>query len=440
MKRVYLGLSAILIPFLIIGQGVQQLSIPGANDSLSLPQIIQQVTSSYPSVLKAMEAINSADASVALARSAYYPDISGQADYTRLGPVSKLSIPNLGAFQIYPENNYNAEVDVRETIYDFAKTSRSIKVEESGKMISEKTVDLVKQRLTLVTSMSYYNLAYLQEALKIKDVQLQNLNDHLAFVTKKKETGSATQYEILSTQVRISMVENQKVDIQASIRTQQGILNSLLGFPVNTSLKVRQSPDNSSFGINPDSLVPFALQHRYEMILAGLKEEHAALHLKAVKVQNNPVLNAFLSGGIKNGFIPDLNVLTPNYAAGLGFRIPIFDATRHKNMIKLASVEINVLKQETEQARREISSEVTQNEAVLEASQQKISLCSLQVKQADEALELAKVSFSSGVITNLDLLDAETSAAESKLNLLKARSDYAVSLARLNISVGRPVY
>jgi outer membrane protein TolC len=44
------------------------------------------------------------------------------------------------------------------------------------------------------------------------------------------------------------------------------------------------------------------------------------------------------------------------------------------------------------------------------------------------------------VITNLDLLDAETSAAESKLNLLKARSDYAVSLARLNISVGRQVY
>jgi outer membrane protein TolC len=83
---------------------------------------------------------------------------------------------------------------------------------------------------------------------------------------------------------------------------------------------------------------------------------------------------------------------------------------------------------------------VTQNEAALDASLQKISQCALQVKQADEALELAKVSFSNGVITNLDLLDAETSAAESKLNLLKARSDYAVSLARLNISVGRQVY
>jgi len=438
-KKSFVLVLFIVFPFLVPAQSARHLSIPGANDSLSLQQILQEVTSSYPSVLKAQEAINSADAAVALARSGYYPDIFGQAGYTRLGPVSKLSIPNMGAFQIYPENNYNAEVDVRQTIYDFSKTSRSIKMEESGKAISEKTIDLVKQKLNLITAISYYTLVYLQEALKIKDVQLDNLNDHLAFITKKKETGSATQYEILSTQVRISTAENQKIDIQTAIKTQQAILNSLLGFPVNTALMVKQNLALGSTGIDPDSLVHFALQHRYEMIVAGLKEEHAALHLKTVKVQNNPVLDAFLSGGIKNGYIPDLNLLTPNYAAGLGLRIPIFDATHRKNYIKLANVEINVLKQETEQTRREISSEVYQNEALLNASLQKIKQSNLQIRQAEEALELAKVSFSSGVITNLDLLDAETSAAESKVNLIKAKADYAVSLVRLNISIGRPI-
>jgi outer membrane protein TolC len=430
----------IVFPFLVPGQGTRHISIPGANDSLSLQQILQEVTSSYPSVLKAQEAINSAEAAVALARSGYFPDISGQAGYTRLGPVSKLSIPNMGTFQIYPENNYNAEVDIRQTLYDFSKTSRNIKLEESGKAISEKTVDLVRQKLNLVTAISYYTLVYLQEALKIKGVQLENLNDHLAFVTKKKETGSATQYEILSTQVRVSTAENQKTDIQTAIKAKQATLNSLLGFPVNIELKVKQNLALGNSGIDPDSLIHFALQHRYEMIVAGLKEEHATLHLKSVKVQNNPVLNAFLSGGIKNGYIPDLNLLTPNYTAGLGLRIPIFDATRRKNYIKIANVEINVSKQETEETRREISSEVYQNEAMLNASLQKIKQSNLQVRQAEEALDLAKVSFSSGVITNLDLLDAETSAAESKVNLLKARADYAISLVRLNISLGKPVY
>jgi len=437
-KRFFLILI-ILSPLIMPGQGTLQLPIPGTNDSLSLQQILQQVNSSYPTVLKAQEAINSADAAVALARSAYFPDISGQASYTRLGPSSKLSVPMLGSFQLYPENNYNAELDVHQTIYDFSKTSRNIKMQESGKTISEKSVGLVKQKLNLITAISYYTLVYLQEALKIKNVQLEDLNDHLAFITKKKETGSATQYEILTTQVRISTAENQKVDIQVAIETQQATLNSLLGYPVSTALKVKQNMSSGSPGIDPDSLVHFALQHRYEMIIAGLNEEHAALHLKVVKVQNNPVLNAFLSGGFKNGFFPDLNEPIANYAAGIGLRIPIFDATRRKSNIRLANVEINILKLETEQTRREISSEVYQNQALLNASLQKIQQSKLQVRQAEEALELAKVSFSNGVITNLDLLDAETVAAESEVDLLKARTDYAVSQVRLNISIGRPI-
>jgi len=52
---------------------------------------------------------------------------------------------------------------------------------------------------------------------------------------------------------------------------------------------------------------------------------------------------------------------------------------------------------------------------------------------------MASPLFYSGVITNLDLLDAETSAAESKLNLLKARTDFSINLVRLNISIGKPV-
>jgi len=53
-------------------------------------------------------------------------------------------------------------------------------------------------------------------------------------VTRKEQTGSATQYEILSTQVRLSNAENQKVDLEASRQTQQAILNSFLGIPVMT--------------------------------------------------------------------------------------------------------------------------------------------------------------------------------------------------------------
>jgi outer membrane protein len=407
------------------------------HDSLDLQEVVKQVITTYPSILKAQEAIQSAEAGIGLAHSGYFPTINADAGYTRLGPVSELSIPQMGTFQIYPQNNYNASVSVYQTIYDFSQTARNIKLEESSKEISEKNVELVKQKLTLITCVSYYSLVYLQEALKIRNIQLETLKEHLDFVTRKMETGSATKYEILSTQVRISIAENQKVDVETAIKTQQAILNSLMGLPVVTKLNVKSTFTLEQPKISFDSLFPYAIDHRYEMVLADLREKHSELHLRSVRAQNNPVLSAFLTGGWKNGYIPDLTVFTGNYAAGVGVHVPVFDATRQKNNIKMANAAINMSKQETAQTSREISTEVFQNEANLKASLQKIKQSELQVQQSQEALALAKVSFSSGSITNLDLLDAETAASESKVSLLKARIDYVIDVVRLNISIGK---
>jgi Outer membrane protein len=355
--------AGIFISFLVQGQNKPAIPSLNTNDSVGFQQVLQIVLASHPAVLKAEEGIHSAEAGLALAKSGWYPNISAEAGFTRIGPVPKIDIPHLGSFQIAPYNNYNGELDIYETIYDFAKTSRNIKVEESNMEISDKNVGLVKQKLTLSTAVTYYNLVFLQEAIKIKEIEIKNLKDHLDFITRKKETGSAIQYEILSTQVRISGAENQKADLQTSRITQSGMLNSLLGLPVNTELKVRNSYTLVPPVLQHDSLINFAILHRYEMVIAKLNEKHAELHLSSVKVQNNPVLGAFGTGGVKNGYFPNLDQPIANYAVGVNLKIPVFDAARHKNNIRIASSQLNISRNDIDQTRRDISSEVNENEA-----------------------------------------------------------------------------
>jgi outer membrane protein len=405
-------------------------------DSVSFTEVLKQVLTTYPGVLKALEAIHAADAGVGLARVPYYPNIDAGGGYTRLGPVSEVNFPGAGTFELYPADNYNVTASVQQTLYDFSKTKRAVNVELSTKALTEKNVDLVKQRLTLMTAVSYYMLIYLQEAIRIKDMQIETLNQHLEFITKKMQTGSATQYEILSTQVRISNAENQKTDLETSRTTQLSLLNSLLGFPAGTALKVRRTLELSEPNVPADSLLPYALQHRYEMVIAKMREEHARLRLESVKAMTFPVLSAYATGGWKNGYFPDLYTFTANYAAGVGLRVPIFDATRKRNTMLMARSDISMMQHEADQTSRDISVEVTQNDAALKASLQKIDQSRLQVQQAEEALSLANVSFQTGVITNLDLLDAETALEESRINLLKARIDYAINVVRMNLSLG----
>jgi outer membrane protein len=439
-KLFYLtGIYAFLLPLLTAAQGTVSYGTAPSGDSLELPRVLQTILGSHPAILRAMEGIQAAEGGIGLSKSTWYPVIGAEASYTRIGPVPDITIENFGSFQMAPANVINGDVYINQIIYDFAKTARNVRLALSSKEISEKNVDLIKQKLTLLASVNYFTLVYVQEAIRIKDVQIDNLNRHLEYVTKRKETGSATQYEILTTRVRISTAQNQKSDLERSRISLLGLLNTLMGQPVDAPLLVKSTYTLLSPSVPGDSLIPYALQHRNEMQLAHLFEKHAELNLGVVKIQNNPVLAAYGTGGFKNGYFPDLEIPQANFAVGVGIRVPIFDATRHKFNMQIASSQVNASKQETESTRRDISAEVNENEAAYSVAKEKIIQSELQVQQAEEARKLAQVNFSIGAITNLDLLDAETSAADSRLTLLKARVDLAISIARLDISLGRPV-
>ena len=425
--------------FIRVAEG-QNSNTAFTTDSVDMQMVVKRVIETYPSVLKAQEAINSVEAGIGLAKAAWYPDVDLGAGYTRIGPVPSITIPNAGSFDMAPANNYNASLNIHQTIYDFSKTKKNVQFAESNKEIAEKNIDLVKQKLALSAITNFYTLVYLQEAVHIKEIQLGILEQHLDFVARKKETGSATEYEVLSTKVRISAAKNQKLDLETALNNQLAILNSLLGLPENTRIKVKKSLILQPANVQYDSLINYAVDHRNELALADLREKQAELRLQSLKIENNPIVSAFATGGYKNGYFPDLDKQTANFAAGLGLKVPIFTATRHRNFLLMATSDINLIKQEIEQSRREISSEVFQNAANLQASLQKIDQSELLLEQAEEARKLADLSFKSGTLTNLDLLDSESLEAESRLNLLRTRTEYMINSARLEIAIGKQGY
>lgn len=435
-------LLILIVAVLITSTVTAQQSPPdeAAGDSLTLEWIIQEVVQHHPLVQSAEEALKGADAQIGLAKSGYYPNVDFSANFNTVGPVPSLTIPDMGTFSFMPRNNISGAFNVHQDIYDFGKTAQSVAIAGEGKSITEQSKEQVKQKLALRSIQVYYTLDFLQEAVKIKEEQLQTLNEHLDFVIKKKETGSATDYEILSTKVKISGIESQLLDLKASQEVQLSALNSLLGMPSETIHKVKQVLDAEMPVISGDSLINRAFAKRNEMLIAKKKEQLAAMKVDMEKTKNSPSLFFIANGGVKNGFIPDIKKIRPNYVVGLGVNIPVFDATREKyNVIKAQSdAETTVL--ETEITRRNISSEVVENETKIQTAAQKVNHAKLQLEQAEEALSLAKLSYQSGVITNLDLLDATTAASESRLLLLKSQIDYVVNIYMLNASLGEKLY
>jgi outer membrane protein len=424
----------------IAANGIPESGGSRTDDSLSLNTVIEKALKQHPSVKLAEEAVSNSDSRIALAKTGYYPEADFLAGYSNMGPVTKLTIPDMGTFQLFPENNYSASVNYRQMIYDFGRTSENIKIEKENKELNLQSVEQSKQRLSIAAITNFYTLVYIQAAIKIKEEQIATLNNHLSNLEKMKATGSATEYQLLSTRVRISAAESQKVDLVTSLKAQQASLNSLMGqrqsaIPVVKSDLYREEPLISS-----DSLLPYAYKNRDDLKIIEKRKSLAVMRYDLIKLTNDPVISFIASGGAKNGYVPNLGEIKPNYVVGVGLRVPIFDGMKNKYNLQQANSAITSIGYEAESAKLTITNEVVEAQAHVSSSTTKVNQAALQLEEAVKAYALAETSFSSGIITNLDLLYASTAVSESRLNLLKSKIDYITSVYRLRAALGERLY
>ncbi len=428
---------AIACNFTIYGQ-TNNITMPG--DSLSLAKIINIVVENHPSVSEMKEAIASAEAGIGIAKSGYYPTVDVTSSYSHIGPANKMEMPGLGSIQFAPVDIYSGSLNINETVYDFGKTAKNVKLSIEMKKLSTLSAEQIKQKLATTVTTLYYGVVYSQEAIKINKAQLKTLNEHLDFIVKKKESGSATQYEVLSTKVKISVVEKQGIELKTSLDNLLTEINSLMGQPADTRFYVKQNleinlPDHPS-----DSLISYAFEHRDETIIMREKTSIASLKYNVAKSQNNPVISLTASGGGKNGYEPNLNAVKANYTIGASFKFKIFDGIKTKYTLQQEKTAINTSSLEIDIAKRNISTEVTENINILKSSLKKVENDQLQLSQAQEAYALAEISFKAGSIINLDLLDATNAVSESKLALLKSQVEYIQNVYKLKASIGDRLY
>jgi outer membrane protein len=437
MKALKIAAAAailLIIPSSLLAQ------VSAAADSISLDAVLKKVIENYPAIEKTVQEAMTADARIAMAKTGYYPDISINSSYSHIGPVASFTLPGYGTFSLYPDDNISASINYNQVIYDFGKTAKSVNYEKQNRDLVNTSSEALKQKISLAVVNVYYSIVFLQEAIRIKNEQINTLNEHLSYVEKKQETGSATKYDILTTQVKISSLENQKTDLQTVLKTVVCQMNSLLGESEKNTLVLKRDLQQLTPGQSTDSLLAMASVLRPEMRMASQKTALAELRYKVVNNQNNPSVSMFSAFGFKNGYTPEINKEKANYAVGLGLKIPVYDAGRKKNSLIMAEADIESSKEDEELTRRSVVNDVVENQANIESAIQKITQTVLQLEQAQQAYALAEVSFRSGVITNLELLDSSTSLSEAGLAVLKAKIDYSQSLLKLKISIGEHIY
>jgi outer membrane protein len=406
-----------------------------AKTPLTLDQAIQLVRKNNPALKAAAEEITAADARITQSRSAYFPQISASAGYTWLDTVSKIDLGS-GVMQFMPNDNYDAKVTAKATLLDFGKRGTTVNLARSGKKTAEQSLELARRELSFQTVQLFYGILFLQENLRVEEKEIAALNKALDYTTKRYQSGAATRFDVLSTEVRIAAARNKTLDIEHELRRSQLTLRRLTGITENAPLSLQ-----GSFALTPKApansgLVAQALEQRLELQLSRENEAAAKLHRSLAMKQGLPVVTGSISWGVTNGYQPDIDEMRNNVAAGLHLEIPLFNGFRTSAERQESTALMRAATQRRIDTEQQVKTDVEETVHALQTASEKITTTEVQVQQAELAARHVRARYENGMATALDLLDTEAALSQAELARLQAAYAYVMNSYTLKRATG----
>ncbi len=412
-------------------------------DSLTLDRAIAVAIDHSIAVRQAGRTLEAAQARTRQATSAHYPQIEADASYRRTDPTGTISLPLDGQvreFSFVPNDNYEAALTAQQVIYDFGKTDALEELARSGEQTASDNQEQIRTAIAYQTVQTFNTELLLQSNLRVIDEQIAALQENLRLAQQRLQQGSATTYDVLSTQVRLTTVQNQRVDVEGNARKQESALRRLLGYATSTPLALKGEFDTTPRSGAIEEFRQMALRQRSEVTLARDAANSARMQLQVARTSDNPLISLNVSGGVKNGFPPELNAPKLNWSGMVRLAVPIFNGFRTASLEDEASANLGAAEERIADIEESITMEVEQAIADMETNQRKIATTDIQVRQAREALGLAQVRYKNGVITSLELLNAQTTLQEAEFLRLQFRYNYVISRYALDRAMGTRIW
>lgn len=431
MNRTLVLAAAALLP-----SGAAAQVVP---DSLTLEQAIRQVVETHPAVQEARDGVALSEARVRQREAAFAPDVVAGGSYSRVGPVPTLEL-NDRSFSLFPSNNYEADVTLRHTLWDGGRRETAVDEARTFRTTAGEHVDAVASNLAFQVVDAFYGVLFLEESLRVQDAEIDQLSQHLEVTQGRVRAGTATDFDVLTTQVRIATARSRRVDVATALDERHIELDRLLGLPPGRSARPTGGLPADSALPDLDALTARALARRPELRLARDAEASAQARVQLATLSDRATVSVTVGVGAKNGYVPDLNRLKPNFVAGMSVQLPVYRGDRTRSQVVASEAEVTAARARTATLERRVAEDVERAVARVRASREKIDNAEVQVRQATAALELARARYRAGAVTNLDVLDAETLLSQARLVQLGARYDLVRSRYGLSRAVGARIW
>lgn len=335
-----------------------------------------------------------------------------------------------------------------------------LRTEATAREVDAATAALDDARLTVTRDVrtAYYELAYLDQALRIAQQNQGILTDIIRVTESHYVSGSGMQQDILKARLEIARLAQDVNALGEQRRAQLATLNALLDQPDTTPIDSVSIPERIARAAVPDSAerIRFAsnafgaaaadspfppLATLQAMTIANnamLREHESRIAAQTARValaekETRPDVDVSLQYGQRTG-------LTDMVSAVVSVPIPIQHRRKQDEDVAAARAELDALMAEHRSTVNDLRARVAKLYADLERQRTQLALdVKAILPQGRATLSATTASYQAGKTDILALLDSQSALFTYETSYYRALSDFAETLAELESVVGKEV-
>lgn len=309
---------------------------------------------------------------------------------------------------------------------------------ESAKYLQQATMldaDNDKEGVILNTINAYINL---YKASVTEDVVNENLlqSEHRDSVfTRLEQNGLMARNDLLKAELQTSNISLSLLDAQSNLKIATVNMNLLIGYPEATVLKTDSTGFDKNLSLKTvDDYEQLALQSRNDVMALSFRRKAATTAISIAKAEQYPTLA--ITGGYIAADVPHILSITNAVNIGVGFQYNLSSLWKTKAKIQQTQSREKEIVENEAQLSDAVRLQVNRDFENLLLSQRKTSVYEKAVAQAEENYRITKNKYDNALVNTTDLLDANVSLLQSKINLAVSKADVLLAYSKLLETTG----
>lgn len=406
----------------------------GADSVITQMTYRERVINYSLSLKQAREGVAQSESGIKAVRSGMLPQLSGALDFNYM--MKTIAFDLGGSSLKLKPYNYGASVTAAQNIYSGGVVRKQTRVAEHSADIALSSEKLTIDNIIFNADYAYWSMAAISAYLDVTKEYLTVVRETKTLVQERFENGLISKNDLLLIETRLSEAELSYSIMGAKYKNAIISINILMGHAPTGSFSLGETVFVDQVQLPELADIEMVLVNRPEYLIAASQVSQSKEQMRVTKSDYLPQVALGVTGQYQTQSINFDGKAVLNGIAFAQVKVPIFAGNSRKHRVAIDNSKVRASEYAMQNVRDNIVQDFSTSWTNLNESAKQVNIARNNLEIATQSLNLSSFSFNQGLLSILDLMQAQLSWFGAYNNSIEANYNYKVAMSQYFKAIG----